>query len=353
MEPHDSSQKGRPRAWRFQFSIRSLLLFTSVVAVALCTWLVPAHKEQALRQLREQVSNARGTPNKLVDEAIQRVQSLGVGKRAAVDLVPLLKWGSNESREQTIYVLKKLGSEAIPAMVDSLEIGNADPICGVLADLGADAVSPVLDVWKRELDRVDRKLCPDRECIVQPGSDEAGFHWRQLQHRFTDLIRTLLQREQSAAHVRAAVAEYPDARVRLQLICALHRVQALVKVKWSGWNVRIHLDDAAWSDILVARLSSDSDALVRAAAAQALGQLKSPGSSAALTAALSDDDPYVRLFAAEGLLAVDNSQAGAIVAALVRDPESLDPHQQVRAIKIVAALAPEALQKTGGPPRAK
>lgn len=91
----------------------------------------------------------------------------------------------------------------------------------------------------------------------------------------------------------------------------------------------------------VRELAADRDALVRSAAAQALGRLGQAQDRDRLLALLSDRDWWVRYRAAQALLALPGQDAAALDAtvAALADPFARDMLAQVRAERALAAAA--------------
>jgi HEAT repeat protein len=212
----------------------------------------------------------------------------------------------------------------------------------LLAEMQADSATPVLDGWCREMNRASRlTIDPDtvasRPQLRSPGPTD----WGALLDGLTNVVGAQLRHPGAAKRWCNAAADYPDPRVRIQVLAAL--VRQLESATQGGSNSS--LDHSMVRDLLLGRLAGDADPMVRAGAAQGLAKLtKSDMALEALRAALHDVHAYVRLFSAESLHdlqetdGLDADLKGAIVSALTSELESLDLPWRLRAARLVVSL---------------
>jgi HEAT repeat protein len=282
-----------------------------------------------------------------------------VGEAALEPLMAGL--GAPELKPAVDAALLRIGTAAIPAILERLPAGSRDVRLHVIALLGRlgdrRATKPLAGLLRSHDTEIVKASLIALTHIGDPQALDAVIPL--FGHE------DFMVRQEALAAVQAAGDERLEDRVRPALRdpgprvreCAL-RVAGYFGFADCGPEIIRALDDpdedvrraaieqlplvdsAASSHRLIAALGRESPRN-RAAAAHTLRWVDGPGVEPALVAALEDDAPWVRYFAAGSLETRGSSACVPALARIAMDDEA--PPARIAAIKALSVLAPSAL----------
>ncbi len=244
------------------------------------------------------------------DNSLSRCRAVGALERlipsdgeAVRRLAELLADPDPDVRMDCAGVLGRMGAAvATRSLIDNLKFDPDGDVrieaAGALARIGGDAaVEPLIDCLRAD-------GYPELDMLVDDMEFRSSF---EVQGR-----------------ALSALGDIGDARAA-QPVLDLLEDDDYEDLQETGFRVLARLDSAVARDFLLRRLTHGGR-LARRRAAQALGDVVGSGVAAAeileaLTVALGDDDPAVRIGAAEALAASRDRQAIGPVARLLADPD--------------------------------